>query len=104
MEQTIRQINPAPAAGQAAKPAKAGDRIRIRGGQRLNGTITVSGAKNAALPLMCAAILSPEPLQLTNMPVTLGDIQTLGAVLADMGLRVALRPDGVAVLHAAEIT
>ncbi|MBU0858619.1 MAG: UDP-N-acetylglucosamine 1-carboxyvinyltransferase [Alphaproteobacteria bacterium] len=80
------------------------DKIRIQGGQRLNGTIAISGAKNAALPLMCASILSPEPLQLTNMPVSLGDIQTLGAVLEDMGVRVALRPDGIAVLHAAEIT
>ena len=85
--------------------AKSGtDRIRIRGGRKLNGTITISGAKNAALPLMCAAILSPEPLQLTNMPVTLGDIVTLGEALEHMGVRVALRPDGVAVLHAAEIT
>lgn len=85
--------------------AKSGmDKIRIRGGQRLNGEITISGAKNAALPLMCASILSAEPLQLTNMPVTLGDIRTLGAVLEAMGVRSALRPDGVAVLQAAEIT
>lgn len=104
MEQIARVL---PAAAQAAEtaPAKSGlDKIRIQGGQRLNGTIAISGAKNAALPLMCASILSPEPLQLTNMPVSLGDIQTLGAVLEDMGVRVALRPDGIAVLHAAEIT
>jgi UDP-N-acetylglucosamine 1-carboxyvinyltransferase len=80
------------------------DKIRIVGGNRLNGTIPVSGAKNAALPLMCAAILSGEPLQLTNMPVTLGDIVTLSAVLGELGVRTALREDGIAVLHAREIT
>ncbi len=106
MEQ-IKRVMPAPepAPGTPGAAAKSGtDRIRIRGGKKLNGTITISGAKNAALPLMCAAILSPEPLQLTNMPVTLGDIKTLGEALEHMGVRVALRPDGVAVLHAAEIT
>lgn len=79
------------------------DKIRIVGGNRLNGTIPVSGAKNAALPLMCASILSAEPLQLTNMPVTLGDIVTLSSVLGELGVRTALREDGVAVLHAREI-
>jgi UDP-N-acetylglucosamine 1-carboxyvinyltransferase len=38
------------------------DRIRIRGGQRLAGTIPISGAKNAALPLMAASLLSPDAL------------------------------------------
>lgn len=104
MEQTARQIAAQAAAAENPSAKSGMDKIRIRGGQRLNGTITVSGAKNAALPLMCASLLSPEPLQLTNMPVSLGDIQTLGAVLAEMGVRVALRPDGVAVLHAATIT
>jgi UDP-N-acetylglucosamine 1-carboxyvinyltransferase len=94
-----------PTAEAGEDSAKSGmDKIRIRGGQRLNGTITISGAKNAALPLMCASILSAEPLQLTNMPVTLGDIKTLAAVLEAMGVRAALRTDGVAVLQAGEIT
>lgn len=105
MEQNALTIaGDAPVETGKAAVKSGSDRIRIRGGQKLNGTIAVSGAKNAALPLMCACILSPEPLQLTNMPVSLGDITTLGAVLAEMGVRVALRPDGVAVLHAAEIT
>jgi UDP-N-acetylglucosamine 1-carboxyvinyltransferase len=81
-----------------------GDRIRIQGGQRLNGSIQVSGAKNAALPLMCASILTAEPLQLTNMPNSLSDIKTLAEALETMGVRVGLRPDGIAVFHAAEIT
>lgn len=52
---------------------------------------------------MCAAILTADPLQLTNMPVTLGDIKTLAAVMEELGVRAALRDDHVAVLHAKEI-
>ena len=44
------------------------DRIRIRGGNTLNGTINISGAKNAALPLMITALLTPETLTLKNVP------------------------------------
>ena len=44
------------------------DKIRIVGGRPLNGVIPIGGAKNAALPLMAAALLSEEPLTLANMP------------------------------------
>ena len=44
------------------------DKLLIEGGQALEGTIRVSGAKNAALPILCAALLTPEPLTLTNVP------------------------------------
>ena len=44
------------------------DKIRIRGGNRLNGTIQISGAKNAALPLMIVSLLTPETLTLSNVP------------------------------------
>lgn len=80
------------------------DRLRIVGGKRLDGVIPVSGAKNAALPLMCASILTEKPLQLTNIPVSLGDIKTLASVLGELGVKTALRADGVAILHAREIT
>ncbi len=63
------------------------------GGRKLEGTIPVSGAKNAALPLMCAALLTEAPLQLTNMPTTLGDIVTLSAVLGELGVRTAIHKD-----------
>ncbi|MCB1555714.1 MAG: UDP-N-acetylglucosamine 1-carboxyvinyltransferase [Alphaproteobacteria bacterium] len=79
------------------------DKIRIRGGNRLNGTIPISGAKNAALKLICASLLTDEPLQLTNMPVTLGDIRTMGGLLDHIGVTVALRSDKVAILRAKEI-
>ena len=52
------------------------DRIRIRGGAPLNGTIPISGAKNAALPLMIASLLTDETLELVNVP-RLADIASL---------------------------
>jgi UDP-N-acetylglucosamine 1-carboxyvinyltransferase len=80
------------------------DRIRIEGGRRLKGTIKISGAKNAALPLLCAGLLTAEPVQLTNVPVTLNDIRTLSAVLEALGMKVGTAKDGVAVLNAKDIT
>ena len=53
------------------------DRIRIVGGQRLTGTIPISGAKNAALPLMIASLLTRETLTLHNVP-RLADVNLLG--------------------------
>jgi UDP-N-acetylglucosamine 1-carboxyvinyltransferase len=64
------------------------DRIRIRGGRPLNGAIPISGAKNAALPLMTAALLGDGPLVLENAP-DLADIATMRALLAQHGLTVA---------------
>ena len=63
------------------------DRIRIRGGKPLHGTIPISGAKNATLPLMTAALLSDGPLVLENAP-DLADIATMRALLAQHGLKV----------------
>ncbi len=82
------------------------DRIAITGGARLNGTIPVSGAKNSAIKLMAASLLTDEPLRLTNMP-RLADTRFLGKLLTRLGVEVAER-DGAegqeTVLHAAEIT
>lgn len=64
------------------------DRIRIRGGVKLNGTVPVSGAKNATLPLMAAGLLCDGPLILTNAP-DLADIATMRALLVQHGLTVA---------------
>lgn len=63
------------------------DRIRIRGGRPLEGTIAISGAKNAALPLMAASLLTDEPLILTNVPF-LVNIATLGNLLAQHGVEI----------------
>ncbi len=63
------------------------DRIRIRGGRPLHGDITIGGAKNAALPLMAAGLLTEERLTLNNVP-RLADIDTMGSLLAQHGIAV----------------
>ena len=61
------------------------DRIRIRGGNRLNGTIPVSGAKNAALPLMIVSLLTPGTLTPSNVP-RLADVRLLQRILQNHGI------------------
>ncbi|MBL8661737.1 MAG: UDP-N-acetylglucosamine 1-carboxyvinyltransferase [Candidatus Odyssella sp.] len=63
------------------------DRIRIVGGRPLKGSIPISGAKNAALPLMAACLLTDKPLTLTNLPA-LADIKTLTSLLEQHGVKV----------------
>jgi UDP-N-acetylglucosamine 1-carboxyvinyltransferase len=63
------------------------DSIRILGGKPLHGEIVIGGAKNAALPLMAAALLTDQPLTLTNMP-ELADIGTMANLLRQHGVRV----------------
>jgi UDP-N-acetylglucosamine 1-carboxyvinyltransferase len=63
------------------------DRFRIRGGRPLSGEITIGGAKNAALPLMAAGLLTEERLVLTNVP-RLADIETMRLLLAQHGIAV----------------
>ena len=82
------------------------DRIAITGGAQLNGIIPVSGAKNSAIKLMAASLLTDQPLRLTNMP-RLADTKFLGKLLTRLGAHVDERegPDGSeTVLHAPEIT
>ena len=64
------------------------DQIRIEGGRKLSGDIAIAGAKNAALTLMPAALLSEEPLTLTNAP-RLSDIATMTTLLESLGCEVA---------------
>src|SRR5574343_1805324 len=61
------------------------DKLLIRGGRRLQGEVTISGAKNAALPDLCAALLSAEPVTLVNVP-QLQDVSTTFKLLANMGV------------------
>ncbi|MBV9052582.1 MAG: UDP-N-acetylglucosamine 1-carboxyvinyltransferase [Hyphomicrobiales bacterium] len=65
------------------------DRIKITGGAQLNGKIPISGAKNAALPLMIASLLTPYTLELENVP-RLADVQTLLRILANHGVDYAV--------------
>ena len=78
------------------------DKLRIEGGTRLCGEVAISGAKNAALPILCAALLTREPLVLTNVPC-LNDIDTLLRLLASMGVR-HQRDGHTVTLDASEIT
>lgn len=78
------------------------DKLLIEGGARLAGEIAVSGAKNAALPILCAALLSAEPVTFTNVP-QLKDVGTLLALLAQMGVKVE-RAGETVTLDASSIT
>ena len=73
------------------------DRIRIRGGKPLSGEIPIGGAKNAALPLMAAGLLTGERLVLTNVP-RLADIVTMGQLLEQHGIAVEPMDNGARVL------
>ena len=77
------------------------DKLIITGGTRLSGEVVISGAKNAALPILCAALLSSEPLVLSNVP-DLNDIGTMLKLLAQMGVKVARSGNDV-MLDAAEL-
>ena len=61
------------------------DKLRIRGGRRLQGEIAISGAKNAALPELCAALLTAERVQLANVP-RLHDVATMLKLLRTLGV------------------
>ena len=65
------------------------DKIKIVGGNKLNGVITISGAKNAALPLMIASLLTKDTLTLENMPL-LADVTQLERILSNHGVDVAI--------------
>lgn len=65
------------------------DKLIIRGGKRLSGQIQISGAKNAALPLMAASLLTDKPLRLSNLP-RLADITTMGDLLNTHGATVTI--------------
>jgi len=75
----------------------------IRGGAPLRGTVTLSGSKNAALPIMMASILTPEPLHLTNVP-RLRDVETAMALLFQLGVQVRWTDEHSVELCAAKVT
>jgi len=69
------------------------DRILIRGGRPLRGTIQIGGAKNAALPLMAASLLTDQTLTLSNLP-HLADISTMAKLLRKLGVDIAMNGNG----------
>jgi UDP-N-acetylglucosamine 1-carboxyvinyltransferase len=66
------------------------DRLLIRGGKRLEGTVEIAGAKNAAVPQIAACLLSPEPLTLTNLPAV-ADVVTMLTLMEHYGVGVTRR-------------
>ncbi len=76
--------------------------FEIRGGNTLNGTITPQGAKNEALQVLCAALLTDEPVTFTNVPDIL-DVNMLIEVLGDMGVKVSRLAANTVVLQATNI-
>ena len=79
------------------------DKIRIRGGRPLKGAIEISGAKNAALPLMAAALLSDETLRLSRLP-DLADIATLAKLLTLHGAEIKANGAGTMALTVRSVT
>ena len=65
------------------------DKLLIQGGIPLSGDIAISGAKNAALPILCACLLTDEPLRLRNLP-QLNDISTMLRLIGQMGVTVTM--------------
>ena len=78
------------------------DKLQIVGGKRLNGEISVSGAKNAALPILCAGLLTAGDVELTNVP-RLHDVKTILKLLEQTGLKVTQDDENVT-LNGASIT
>jgi UDP-N-acetylglucosamine 1-carboxyvinyltransferase len=79
------------------------DRIRVVGGRPLEGTVRISGAKNASLPDLCASLLTDEPVVLDNVP-EVRDIRTMGRVLAALGAAVEFRVGGRVEVRAGSLT
>lgn len=79
------------------------EKIRVVGGRPLEGTVRISGAKNASLPDLCASLLTDRTVLLRNVP-EVRDIRTMGRVLAGLGVRVEFRVGGTAELQAERLT
>ena len=78
------------------------DKLVLEGGVPLKGEVRVSGAKNAALPILCASLLTPDPLTLTNVPF-LNDVRTMETLLSQMGVKCEAYDGSAMVLDASHI-
>jgi UDP-N-acetylglucosamine 1-carboxyvinyltransferase len=79
------------------------DKLLIRGGRSLRGEVLISGAKNAALPELCAALLTDQPVQLRNVP-RLQDVATMLKLVRNMGVAVERDDNGAVRLDASQLT
>ena len=79
------------------------DKLLIRGGRQLRGEVLVSGAKNAALPELCAALLTAQPVTLHNVP-RLQDVATMLKLIRNMGVAVEQGQDGAVRIDASKLS
>jgi len=79
------------------------DKLLIRGGRSLHGTVPISGAKNAALPELCATLLTTEPVTLRNVP-RLQDVSTMLKLIRHMGVQIEQHADGSVSANAGTLT
>jgi UDP-N-acetylglucosamine 1-carboxyvinyltransferase len=79
------------------------DKLLIRGGRQLLGEVRISGAKNAALPELCAALLTADPVTLTNVP-RLQDVSTMLTLIRNMGVTAERDDDGKVNINAGGLT
>jgi UDP-N-acetylglucosamine 1-carboxyvinyltransferase len=79
------------------------DKLLIRGGRELRGEVLVSGAKNAALPELCAALLTAQPVTLRNVP-RLQDVATMLKLIRNMGVSVEQSADGTVRIDASKLS
>ncbi|MCC6380978.1 MAG: UDP-N-acetylglucosamine 1-carboxyvinyltransferase [Dehalococcoidia bacterium] len=80
-----------------------GPRYEVQGGAALHGTVRVSGGKNAALAMMCAALLTTEDVVLTNVPA-ISDVDSLADLLVTLGVTIDRHPDGAMRLNASRVS
>jgi len=78
------------------------DRLRITGGAPLHGEVAISGAKNAALPILCAALLTADAVELSNVPM-LDDVRTMLHLLRSMGVHIEQSDDHAVRLNASQV-
>ena len=78
------------------------DKLVIHGGYALDGEVVISGAKNAALPIMAGTILATKPVHLSNIP-NLKDVSTMSKLLQEIGVEVCLTEDDLSEFHLKEV-
>jgi UDP-N-acetylglucosamine 1-carboxyvinyltransferase len=79
------------------------DKLLIRGGRQLHGEVRISGAKNAALPELCAALLTDQPVTLTNVP-RLKDVATMLTLIRNMGVAIERDSDSMVQIDSAKLS
>src|SRR6187401_3100447 len=79
------------------------DKLLIRGGRPLHGEVRISGAKNAALPELCAALLTDQPVRLENVP-RLQDVATMLTLIRNMGVSVERDSEGNVTIDASKLS